>query len=448
MLAATDAPEDCHMPQNHMIHDSDGKHDNFISDHSITHMGGTIMTGNSNFRNLKETYLFSEIAKRVEAFKGANPQADIIRLGIGDVTRALPETVIRALHAAVDEMGDATTFKGYGPEQGYSFLREAIAAHDFASRGCDIAADEIFVSDGAKSDTANFTDLFGKGNRIGVPDPVYPVYFDSNVMTGHFGVPTASGFENLHLMPCFPENDFKPAIPTEKLDILYLCSPNNPTGVAMTYDQLKSWVDYALANKALILFDAAYVAFIREDGVPHSIYEIPGARGCAVEFRSYSKTAGFTGLRCAYTVVPKELDVSDGSGGTLNLRKMWLRRQTTKYNGVPYIVQKGAAALYTTDGQAECKERIDGYLKNAGAIREAFAKRGYRVWGGVNAPYVWLGVPEGQTSWEFFDTLLNRLHLVGTPGSGFGSRGEGYFRLTGFGSPERTAEAVERLSRL
>lgn len=406
------------------------------------------MTGNGNFRNLKETYLFSEIGKRVESFKAAHPDADIIRLGIGDVTRPLPNTVIRALHEAVDEMGDAATFKGYGPEQGYAFLRDAIAGNDFQANGCDIKADEIFISDGAKSDTANFTDLFGKANRIGVPDPVYPVYFDSNVMAGHFGPPAGTNFEFLHLMPCFPEEDFIPRIPSEKLDILYLCSPNNPTGVAMTRDQLKGWVDYALANETLILFDAAYCAYIREDGIPHSIYEIPGARQCAVEFRSFSKTAGFTGLRCAYTIVPKDLNVSDGTGGVLNLRKMWLRRQTTKYNGVPYIVQKGAAALFTPEGERECLERIDGYLKNAGSIRKAFTDRGYRVWGGVNAPYVWLGVPEGQSSWEFFDTLLNRLHLVGTPGSGFGSRGEGFFRLTGFGSPERTAEAVERLALL
>lgn len=406
------------------------------------------MNGNRNFQNLKETYLFSEIARRVEAFKADHPEADIIRMGIGDVTRPLPPSVVQALHGAVDEMGASETFRGYGPEQGYAFLREAIAAHDFTARGCDIAADEIFISDGAKSDTANFTDLFGKGNRIGVPDPVYPVYYDSNVMAGNFGEIRPDGFEHLALMPCFPGEDFVPRIPEEKLDILYLCSPNNPTGVAMTHAQLKGWVDYALANDAVILFDAAYESFIREDGIPHSIYEIPGARRCAVEFRSFSKTAGFTGLRCAYTVVPKELEVSDGSGGTLNLRKMWLRRQTTKYNGVPYIVQKGAAALFTPQGRQECRERIDGYLRNAGSLRTAFAKAGYQVWGGVNAPYVWLAVPEGMTSWAFFDTLLGRLHLVGTPGSGFGARGEGYFRLTGFGSAERTAEAVERLARL
>ena len=406
------------------------------------------MNGNRNFQNLKETYLFSEIARRVETFKNEHPEADIIRMGIGDVTRPLPPSVLEALHAAVDEMGTAETFRGYGPEQGYAFLREAIAAQDFAARDCDIAADEIFVSDGAKSDTANFTDLFGKGNRIGVPDPVYPVYYDSNVMAGNFGTVRPDGFEHLALMPCFPGEDFVPRIPDEKLDILYLCSPNNPTGVAMTYAQLKGWVDYALENETVILFDAAYESYIREDGIPHSIYEIPGAKRCAVEFRSFSKTAGFTGLRCAYTVVPKELEVSDGAGGTLNLRKMWLRRQTTKYNGVPYIVQKGAAALFTPQGQLECRERIDGYLRNAGSLRAAFAKAGYKVWGGVNAPYVWLAVPEGMTSWAFFDTLLHKLHLVGTPGSGFGARGEGFFRLTGFGSAERTAEAVERLGRL
>ena len=406
------------------------------------------MLGNQNFQNLKETYLFSEIAKRVEAFKSQHPDADIIRLGIGDVTQPLPKTVLSALHTAVDEMGEASSFRGYGPEQGYAFLRETIAKNDFQSRGCDIAADEIFVSDGAKSDTANFTDLFGKGNLIGVPDPVYPVYYDSNIMAGNFGNVTDDGFENLTFLPCLPEKDFVPQIPNKKLDIVYLCSPNNPTGVAMTREQMAAWVAYALENDAILLFDAAYESFIREDHVPHSIYEIPGAKRCAVEFRSYSKTAGFTGLRCAYTVIPKEIDVESGTGVKLNLHKMWLRRQTTKYNGVPYIVQRGAGALYTVQGQAECKERIDGYLMNAGSIRQAFADKQYEVWGGTNAPYIWLKTPNKLNSWEFFDRLLNQLHIVGTPGSGFGSLGEGFFRLTGFGSAEKTMEAVERLNQL
>jgi len=345
-------------------------------------------------------------------------------------------------------MGEASSFRGYGPEQGYAFLRETIAKNDFQSRGCDIAADEIFVSDGAKSDTANFTDLFGKGNLIGVPDPVYPVYYDSNIMAGNFGNVTDDGFENLTFLPCLPEKDFVPAIPDKKLDIVYLCSPNNPTGVAMSKEQLTAWVDYALENNTILLFDAAYESFIREDHVPHSIYEIPGAKRCAVEFRSYSKTAGFTGLRCAYTVVPKDIEVESGTSVKLNLRKMWLRRQTTKYNGVPYIVQRGAAALYSEEGQAECKERIDGYLMNAGSIRKAFTDKQYEVWGGTNAPYIWLKTPNKLNSWEFFDRLLNQLHIVGTPGSGFGSQGEGFFRLTGFGSVEKTMEAVERLKQL
>lgn len=403
------------------------------------------MLGNQNFLNLKETYLFSEIARRIDAFKAQHADADVIRLGIGDVTQPLPEVTIAAMHKAVDEMANSSTFKGYGPEQGYAFLREAIAKNDFQSRGCNIAADEVFVSDGAKSDTANFTDLFGKGNLIGVSDPVYPVYFDSNVMAGNFGAITADGFEKLHYLPCTPENAFKAEIPNVKLDVVYLCSPNNPTGVAMTRDEMQAWVDYALANQTLILFDAAYEAFIREDGIPHSIYEIPGAKQCAVEFRSFSKTAGFTGLRCGYTIVPKELNVVGKDGSELNIRKMWLRRQTTKFNGVPYIVQRGAEALFSEEGQAQCKERIDGYLANARSIREAFLEKGYTVWGGVNAPYVWLRVPEGMDSWGFFDDLLNNSHLVGTPGSGFGSKGEGFFRLTGFGSAERTKEAIARI---
>ena len=401
---------------------------------------------NSHFGNVKETYLFSEIAKRVADFKAAHPEADIIRLGIGDVTRPLPQAVVKALHAAVDEMADAAHFKGYGPEQGYDFLREAISTFDYKKRGCDIEADEIFVSDGAKSDTANFTDLFGEGNIIGITNPVYPVYLDSNVLAGHSGLQTEDGYENICFLDCLAENDFKPAIPDERLDIVYLCSPNNPTGEGLTYEELKKWVDYALEHKTLILFDAAYECFIRQDGVPHSIYEIPNAKKVAVEFRSFSKTAGFTGLRCAYTVVPKTLEVAVSKGTKpLKLHSMWLRRQTTKFNGVPYIVQKGAAALYTEEGQAQIKELIDGYLANAKIIRAAFEELGHKVWGADNSPYIWLAVPQGKTSWEFFDYLLNTYNIVGTPGSGFGTRGEGFFRLTGFGSPEKTVEAVKRL---
>ena len=404
------------------------------------------MIGNANFQHLEQTYLFSEISRRVAQFQQNNPEADIIRLGIGDVTQPLPQAVILALHKAVEDMGETASFRGYGPEQGYAFLREAIAAHDFHERGCDIAADEIFVSDGAKSDTANFTDLFGKGNLIGIPDPVYPVYYDSNVMAGTFGVPAENGFSHLQQLPCLSSAGFVPQLPSVPLDILYLCSPNNPTGVALNREQLTKWVEYALENGTVILFDAAYEAFIREEDVPHSIYEIPGARRCAVEFRSFSKTAGFTGLRCAYTVVPKDLAVTDGNGGTMRLHPQWLRRQTTKYNGVPYIVQRAAEAVFTEEGQAQCKERIDGYLGNALQLRHAFSEKGYPVWGGTSAPYVWLEVPAGETSWSFFDQLLAKHHLVGTPGSGFGKRGEGYFRLTGFGSAERTAEAIRRLA--
>jgi len=404
---------------------------------------------NSHFGDIKETYLFSEIAKRVNDYKAANPTADIIRLGIGDVTQPLPPVAIQALHETVDEMARAETFRGYGPEQGYDFLREAIAVHDFKARGCDIEPDEIFVSDGAKSDTANFTDLFGDGNIIGISNPVYPVYLDSNVLAGHAGSPAGDGYQNIRYLDCLEENGFKPQIPDGRLDIVYLCSPNNPSGVALTRDDLKKWVDYALANKTLILYDAAYESFIREDGIPHSIYEIPEARKVAVEFRSFSKTAGFTGLRCAYTVVPKTLEVTmSDSSKPLKLHAMWLRRQTTKFNGVPYIVQRAAAALYTPEGREQIRKTIDLYLENAKTIRSVFEEKGFKVWGGINSPYVWLKVPEGMTSWQFFDELLHRYHIVGTPGSGFGTRGEGYFRLTGFGSPEKTREAAERLRRI
>lgn len=405
------------------------------------------MRVNEYFSKVKETYLFSEIAKRVISFKSKNPTADVIRLGIGDVTQPLPEVCIRAMHEAVDEMTHVDTFRGYGPEQGYDFLRQAISEYDYRKRGCDIDADEIFVSDGAKSDTANFTDMFAKGNIIGITNPVYPVYLDSNILAGNAGDQTSGGYEFIRFLDCVAENDFKPVIPDEKLDIVYLCSPNNPTGTALTYDELKSWVDYALENKCLILFDAAYESFIRENGIPHSIYEIPDAKKVAVEFRSYSKTAGFTGIRCAYTVVPKNMEIAISETDP-DLHKMWLRRQTTKFNGASYIVQRAAAALYTEAGRLQIKKNIDIYLENAKIIREAFEKKGFRVWGGVNSPYVWLKAPSGLSSWEFFDYLLNACHIVGTPGSGFGTMGEGYFRLTGFGSPTKTKEAAQRISKL
>ncbi len=404
------------------------------------------MVVNSHFGNVKETYLFSEIAKRVSDFKAQNPAADIIRLGIGDVTQPLPEVCIRAMHEAVDEMAYSETFRGYGPEQGYEFLRLAISENDYKAHGCAIEADEIFISDGAKSDTANFTDLFGKGNVLGITNPVYPVYLDSNIMAGHSGAESEGTYENIVFLDCLPENGFKPSLPEKPLDIVYLCSPNNPTGVTLSYDDLKAWVDYALKNKTLILFDAAYEAFIRDDAYPRSIYEIPEARKVAVEFRSFSKTAGFTGIRCGYTVVPKALEIATSySTNPLNLHSMWLRRQTTKFNGVSYIVQRGAAALYSEMGRHQIKKTNELYLNNAKVIRKAFEEKGFKVWGGDNSPYIWLKVPEGQTSWEFFDDLLHSYHIVGTPGSGFGTRGEGFFRLTGFGGWQRTQEAVNRL---
>ncbi len=400
---------------------------------------------NENYLKLPGSYLFSDIAKKVEALKAARPDAKIIRLGIGDVTRPLPKACIEALHKATDEMGTAAGFRGYGPEQGYAFLREAIVEHDFRACGLDISADEIFVSDGAKSDTGNIGDILGTSNKIAVTDPVYPVYVDTNVMAGRAGTLGADGrWDNLIYLPCVEENNFVPEIPKERADVIYLCYPNNPTGTTLTRDQLRVWVGYALKNNALILFDAAYEAFITENDVPHSIYEIPGARECAIEFRSFSKTAGFTGTRCAYTVVPKTLTVNVG-GEPVALHRLWNRRQTTKFNGVPYLVQRAAEAVFSAEGQKEVAANIAHYLGNAKTIREALLGIGLKVWGGVSSPYVWVKTPAGMTSWQFFDHLLNDLHIVGTPGSGFGPSGEGYFRLTGFGSAEQTREACERL---
>ena len=400
---------------------------------------------NENYLKLPGSYLFSDIAKKVEALKAACPDAKIIRLGIGDVTRPLPKACIEALHKATDEMGTAAGFRGYGPEQGYAFLREAIVEHDFRACGLDISADEIFVSDGAKSDTGNIGDILGTSNKIAVTDPVYPVYVDTNVMAGRAGTLGADGrWDNLIYLPCVEENNFVPEIPKERADVIYLCYPNNPTGTTLTRDQLRVWVGYALKNNALILFDAAYEAFITENDVPHSIYEIPGARECAIEFRSFSKTAGFTGTRCAYTVVPKTLTVNVG-GEPVALHRLWNRRQTTKFNGVPYLVQRAAEAVFSAEGQKEVAANIAHYLGNAKTIREALLGIGLKVWGGVSSPYVWVKTPAGMTSWQFFDHLLNDLHIVGTPGSGFGPSGEGYFRLTGFGSAEQTREACERL---
>lgn len=402
---------------------------------------------NENYLKLPGSYLFSDIAKKVEALKASRPDAKIIRLGIGDVTRPLPKACVDALRKAAEETGTAEGFRGYGPEQGYAFLRETVVEHDFRARGIDVSADEIFISDGAKSDTGNIGDILGPDNRVAVTDPVYPVYVDTNVMAGRAGTLGADGrWDRLVYLPCVEENGFVPALPSAPADVIYLCYPNNPTGTTLTREQLKVWVDYARENKALILFDAAYEAFITEPDVPHSIYEIEGARECAIEFRSFSKTAGFTGTRCAYTVVPECLKVKVG-GEDVALRRLWNRRQTTKFNGVPYIVQRAAEAVYTPEGQKEIAENIARYLGNAKTIREALLGIGLKVWGGVNSPYVWVKTPDGMTSWQFFDHLLYDLNVVGTPGSGFGPSGEGYFRLTGFGSAEQTREACERLKK-
>ncbi len=395
---------------------------------------------NENFVKLPQSYLFSDIAKRVAAYTQANPDKSIIRLGIGDVTRPLAPAVVEAMKKACDEMGVEATFRGYGPEQGYDFLREAIVTHDYRARGIDISADEIFVSDGAKSDTGNIGDIFGKDNVVAVCDPVYPVYVDTNAMAGRAGNLTAEGkWDNLVYMPCTEENGFAPAIPAKKADMIYLCFPNNPTGASITYEGLQKWVDYALANGSVILYDSAYEAFITED-IPHSIFEIDGAKQCAIEFRSFSKTAGFTGTRCGYTVVPKELTCNG-----VSLNALWNRRQTTKFNGVPYIVQRGAEAVYSPEGQAQIQETIAYYLHNAKVIREGLAAAGFTVYGGVNAPYIWLKTPHCLTSWAFFDELINKAGVVGTPGSGFGPSGEGYFRLTSFGSYENSVAAIERI---
>lgn len=397
---------------------------------------------NENFVRLPQSYLFSDIARRVAAFTEANPDKPVIRLGIGDVTRPLAPAVVTAMQKACAEMGEEATFRGYGPEQGYAFLREAIVAHDYRARGIDIQPDEVFVSDGAKSDTGNIGDIFGSDNVVAVCDPVYPVYVDTNAMAGRAGCLGADGrWDNLVYMPCTEENGFSPALPEKRADMIYLCFPNNPTGASITYDGLQKWVDYALENGSVILYDSAYEAFITEE-LPHSIFEIPGAEKCAIEFRSFSKTAGFTGTRCGYTVVPKALRC-----GGVSLNALWNRRQTTKFNGVPYIVQRGAEAVYSEEGQKQIRETIAYYLHNAAVIREGLAEAGFTAYGGVNAPYIWLKTPGGMTSWEFFDELINRAGVVGTPGSGFGPSGEGYFRLTSFGSLENSVAAIERIKK-
>ena len=397
---------------------------------------------NQNFLKLPGSYLFSEIARRLAAYTAEHPEAKMIRLGIGDVTRPLAPAVIEAMHKAVDEMGTFEGFHGYGPEQGYDFLREAIAKTDYAARGVDIKPNEIFVSDGAKSDGGNIGDIFGADNVVAVCDPVYPVYVDTNAMAGRAGdfQEELGKWSKLVYMPCAEENGFTPQIPQEKVDMIYLCFPNNPTGTVATKEQLKAWVDYANENKAVILYDSAYEAFITQDDVPHTIYEIEGARTCAIEFRSFSKTAGFTGNRCAYTVVPMELE-RDGA----KLNALWNRRQCTKFNGVPYVIQRGAAAVYTEEGQRQIKETIAYYQENARVIREGLTEAGLTCFGGVNAPYIWLKTPDGMGSWEFFDKLLKEANVVTTPGAGFGPSGEGYIRLTAFGDADATKEAVARI---
>jgi LL-diaminopimelate aminotransferase len=404
-------------------------------------------TINDNYLKLKAGYLFPEIARRVNTFAQANPEAEIIKLGIGDVTEPLPQACCDAMKKAVEEMGDRATFKGYGPEQGYLWLREKIAAHDFQARGCAIDATEIFISDGSKCDTGNILDIFGKDNKIAVTDPVYPVYVDTNVMAGHTGPVNEKGeYEGLVYLPITAENNFTAPLPSEKVDLIYLCFPNNPTGATATKEDLKAWVDYAKANGSIILFDAAYESFITDPNLPHSIYEIEGAKDCAIEFRSFSKNAGFTGTRCALTVVPKSLTGKAADGSDVELWKLWNRRQSTKFNGVSYIVQRGAEAVYSEPGQKQVKELIGFYLENAKIIREKLTQAGLTVYGGVNAPYVWVKTPNGLSSWDFFDKLLQNCNVVGTPGSGFGAAGEGYFRISAFNSRENVESAMKRIT--
>ncbi|MBW4513404.1 MAG: LL-diaminopimelate aminotransferase [Scytonematopsis contorta HA4267-MV1] len=404
-------------------------------------------TINDNYLKLKAGYLFPEIARRVNSFAQANQSAQIIRLGIGDVTEPLPEACRTAMIKAVEDMGDRSSFKGYGPEQGYGWLREKIAQFDFQSRGCQIDADEIFISDGSKCDCGNILDIFGNNNTIAVTDPVYPVYVDTNVMAGHTGDANEKGeYEGLVYLPISAENNFTAQIPSQKVDLIYLCFPNNPTGATATKEHLEAWVKYAKANGSIIFFDAAYEAYITDPNLPHSIYEIEGARDCAIEFRSFSKNAGFTGTRCALTVVPKTLIASSADGSDVEVWKLWNRRQSTKFNGVSYIVQRGAEAVYSPEGQSQVKQLISFYMENAKIIREKLTAAGLSVYGGVNAPYVWVKTPNGLTSWDFFDKLLHICNVVGTPGSGFGAAGEGYFRISAFNNRENVEEAMQRIT--
>ncbi len=400
---------------------------------------------NEDYLKLRGSYLFSEIAKRVNAYSANNPDKKIIRLGIGDVTLPIASSITDALHAAVDEMAVKETFKGYAPDLGYEFLRKAISENDYKARGCQIEADEVFVSDGAKSDSGNIQEIFGKDNKVAVCDPVYPVYVDTNVMAGRSGdFDEATGqWKNLIYMPCDENNGFVAELPKEIPDIIYLCFPNNPTGAAITKDKLQEWVDFANKNGSVIIYDAAYEAYISEEGIPHSIYECEGARTCAIEIHSFSKNAGFTGVRLGYTVIPKDL-VRDG----VALRDLWARRHGTKYNGAPYIIQKAGEAVYSVEGQKQIKEQIAYYMNNASYILNGLKEAGFTVYGGVNAPYIWLKTPNNMDSWSFFDKLLNTANVVGTPGVGFGAHGEGYFRLTAFGDADATKEAVDRIKNM
>ncbi|MDJ0774772.1 MAG: LL-diaminopimelate aminotransferase [Mastigocoleus sp. MO_167.B18] len=404
-------------------------------------------TINDNYLKLKAGYLFPEIARRVNTFAEGNPEAQIIKLGIGDVTEPLPEACCKATIKAVEEMGARDTFKGYGPEQGYPWLREKIAIQDFQSRGCEIDASEIFISDGSKCDTGNILDIFGHDNTIAVTDPVYPVYVDTNVMAGNTGDAKNNGeYEGLVYLPITAENEFTAEIPSEKVDLVYLCFPNNPTGATATKEYLKKWVDYAKANGTIIFFDSAYEGYITDPTLPHSIYEIEGARDCAIEFRSFSKSAGFTGTRCAFTVVPKTLKGKASDGSDVEVWKLWNRRQSTKFNGVSYIVQRGAEAAYSEEGKSQIKQLINFYLENAKIICDKLTAAGLKVYGGVNAPYVWVKTPNNLSSWDFFDKLLHNTNVVGTPGSGFGAAGEGYFRISAFNSRENVEEAMKRIT--
>ncbi len=404
---------------------------------------------NENYLKLKAGYLFPEIQRRVNQFMLANPDKKIIKMGIGDVTKPLSETIIAAFRQGVEEMADKSTFKGYGPEQGYPFLREAIAINDYQNNGVDVTTDEIFISDGSKCDTGNIQDIFGNDNKIAVCDPVYPVYVDTTVMSGKTGEQEENGYyKNIIYMPCLSENNFLPQLPSQKADLIFLCFPNNPTGTVASKKELKKWVDYALENKSIILYDAAYEAFITEKDIPHSIYEIEGAKKVAIEFRSFSKTAGFTGTRCAFTVIPKDLMAYDSEGNEHSVWKLWNRRHSTKFNGVSYPVQKAAAAVYSENGQKEVKATIQFYLENARIMRKELEEAGYQVFGGVNAPYIWVKTPNGISSWEFFDKMLNEANIVGTPGVGFGASGEGYFRFSAFAERENVLEAMKRIKNI